>query len=238
MEWEHAILHIANNEEGMNRRAEAPLAVMQRFAAIIAERRIEPREDIVSKALAYEVDGKPVTDSDLLSFCLLMFMAGLDTVSATLGWIFLHLGRVPEDRDRILQQPEIIPSAIEEFVRAYAIVIPARKITQDIEIQGCPFKVGDMVNIPLSAATRDDAAFNDARTIDIERKPNNHIAFGAGPHRCLGSHLARRELKIAMEEWHKRIPNYRLDPTAELFETGGQLGLMALPLIWDVDPSS
>jgi cytochrome P450 len=238
MQWEHSILHIANDEEGLKQRAEASLAVMQRFAAIIGERRVEPREDIVSKALAYEIDGEPVTDADLLSFCLLMFMAGLDTVSATLGWIFLHLARTPEDRDRIVRQPELIPTAVEEFVRAYAIVIPARKVTEDIEIQGCPFKAGDMVNIPLSAATRDDAAFTDARTIDIERKPNNHIAFGAGPHRCLGSHLARRELKIAMEEWHKRIPSYRLAPDAALFETGGQLGLTTLPLIWDVDLSS
>jgi cytochrome P450 len=129
MQWEHAILHIANDEEGLKQRAEASMAVMQRFAAIIAERRIQPREDIVSKALAYEIDGEPVTEADLLSFCLLMFMAGLDTVSATLGWIFLHLARTPEDRDRILQQPELIPTAVEEFVRAYAIVIPARKVT-------------------------------------------------------------------------------------------------------------
>jgi cytochrome P450 len=234
MEWEHAILHIAHDADGMTKRAEASMAVMQRFATVIAERRIEPREDIVSKALAYEIDGQPVTDADLCSFCLLMFMAGLDTVSATLGWIFKHLAENPDDRERILAKPELIPSAIEEFVRAYAIVIPARKVTEDIEIQGCPFKAGDMVNIPLAAATRDDAAFPDARSIDIERKPNNHIGFGAGPHRCLGSHLARRELKIALEEWHKRIPNYRLAPDAELTETGGQLGLQALALTWDV----
>jgi cytochrome P450 len=234
MAWEHAILHIANDEQGLEQRAEASRAVMQRFASIIAERRVEPRDDIVSKALTYEVDGEPVTDADLLSFCLLMFTAGLDTVSATLGWIFLHLARTPEDRERILQQPDLIRTAVEEFVRAYAIVIPARKVTEAIEIQGCPFKAGDMVNIPLNAATRDDAAFTDARTIDIERKPNNHIAFGAGPHRCLGSHLARRELKMAIEEWHKRIPIYRLDPNAELFEAGGQLGLTTLPLVWDV----
>ncbi|MET0703167.1 MAG: cytochrome P450 [Mycobacterium sp.] len=233
MEWEHAILHIAHDDAGQKQRSDASLAVMNRFAEIIAERRIEPRDDIVSKAINYEVDGKPVSDEDLLSFCLLMFMAGLDTVSATLGWTFMHLAQHPDDRQKILDQPELIPTAVEEFVRAYAIVIAARKVTEDIEIQGCPFKAGDMVNVPLNAATRDDNAFRDALTVDIERKPNNHIAFGAGPHRCLGSHLARRELKIAVEEWHKRIPHYRIDPDAQLLESGGQLGLKALPLIWD-----
>jgi cytochrome P450 len=212
----------------------AMFAVMGRFSTVIAQRREQPRDDIVSKALTYQIDGEPVTDQDLLSFCLLMFMAGLDTVSVTLGWMFLHLARNDDDRHRLVAEPAIIPTAVEEFVRAYAIVIPARKVMQDIEIQGCPMKAGDMVNIPLAAATRDDAAFPDATTVDIARKPNNHIGFGAGPHRCLGSHLARLELRIAMEEWHARIPNYRLAPDAQMLETGAQLGLESLPLVWDL----
>lgn len=235
MEWEHAILHAPIDDADPSRdlRLQAMQAVMGRFAAIIAERRVAPRDDIVSKALTFEVDGKPVSDEDLLSFCLLMFMAGLDTVAVSLGWIFRHLAGHPPDRQRIVDEPELIPTAIEEFLRAYAIVIPARKVIRDTEIQGCPMKVGDMVNIPLAGATRDEAAFRDAKTVDIERTPNNHIAFGAGPHRCLGSHLARRELRIALEEWHKRIPEYRLVAGSELFETGGQLGLTSLPLEWD-----
>lgn len=234
MEWEHAILHTPAGDAatGQNPKLEAMQAVMGRFAAIIAERRVEPCDDIVSSALTFEVDGEPVSDQDLLSFCLLMFMAGLDTVAVSLGWIFRHLAGHPVDRQRIVDDPELIPSAVEEFLRAYAIVIPARKVVQDTEIQGCPMKVGDMVNIPLAAATRDESAFLDSKTVDIERSPNNHIAFGAGPHRCLGSHLARRELRIALEEWHKRIPEYRITPGSELFETGGQLGLTSLPLEW------
>jgi cytochrome P450 len=206
--------------------------VMGRFAEIVAERREEPRDDIVSKALKYEIDGKPVSDADLLSFCLLMFMAGLDTVSVTLGWSFLHLARNDNDRERIVADPGLITSAVEEFLRAYAIVVPARKVMKDVEIQGCPMKAGDMVNIPLIAATRDEAAFPDAKRVDITRKPNRHIAFGAGPHRCLGSHLARRELHIALEEWHKRISDYRVADGAQLQETGGQIGLHSLPLVW------
>ncbi len=235
MEWEHAILHTPAGDLETTQQVKigAMQAVMGRFAEIIAERRVDPRDDIVSKALAFEVDGEPVSDADLLSFCLLMFMAGLDTVAVTLGWIFQHLATHTEDRQRIVDDPEVIPTAIEELLRAYAIVIPARKVMKDTEIQGCPMKAGDMVNIPLATATRDEAAFENAKTVDIARTPNNHIAFGAGPHRCLGSHLARRELKIALEEWHKRIPEYRLSPDVELIETGGQLGLTSLPLEWD-----
>lgn len=236
MEWEHAILHtVAEEDVAPEQRASfaAMMAVVGRFMTVIAERRAEPQDDIVSKALNFEIDGKPVTDEDLLSFCLLMFIAGLDTVSVTLGWALHHLATHPEDRERIVAEPELIPSAIEEILRAYAIVIPARKVMSDIEIQGCPMKAGDMVSLPLNAATRDDVAFDDAKEFDIARTPNNHIAFGAGPHRCLGSHLARLELRIALEEWHKRIPSYRLAEDAELIETGGQIGLTTLPLEWD-----
>lgn len=234
LEWEHDILHIdLGDERGQEKQISAMMAVMGRFSTVIAERRKQPCDDIVSKAIEYEIDGKPVTDADLLSFCLLMFMAGLDTVSVTLGWIFLHLARNEDDRSRIVADPNLIPTAVEEFLRAYAIVIPARKVMKDVDVQGCPMKAGDMVNIPLNAATRDEAAFPNATAVDITRKPNNHIAFGAGPHRCLGSHLARRELRIALEEWHKRIPHYRVPADAQLVETGGQLGLEALPLVWD-----
>ena len=148
--------------------------------------------------------------------------------------MFLHLARNDDDRQRIVNEPAIIPTAVEEFVRAYAIVIPARKVMQDIDVQGCPMKAGDMVNIPLAAATRDEAAFTDATSVYITRKPNNHIGFGAGPHRCLGSHLARQELRIALAEWHKRIPDYRVAPDAQMLESGSQLGLESLPLVWDI----
>jgi cytochrome P450 len=229
MEWEHAILHSGGDPEAPMM---ASMAVLQRFQTTIDERRAHPRDDLISYAISYQIDGKPVSNDDLLMFCLLMFMAGLDTVSATLGWTFLHLARNETDRHKLANDPALIPTAIEEFLRAYAIVIPARKVTADTVVQGCPMKAGDMVSIPLSAATRDEAAFSGAMSVDIARERNNHIAFGAGPHRCLGAHLARRELKIALEEWHKRIPNYGLANGQQLLETGGQLGLESLYLQW------
>ncbi|PPJ16295.1 cytochrome P450 [Nocardia nova] len=234
MEWEHAILHntVADLDERNRIAGAAMMAVMGRFSEIIAERRETPRDDIVSKALEFRIDDEPVSDSDLLSFCLLMFMAGLDTVSVTLGWSFYHLATHPGDRAAIVADPDLIPGAVEEFLRAYAIVVPARKVVTDTVVQGCPVKAGDMIGFPLSAATRDPAAFHEPTKIDIHRTGNNHIAFGAGPHRCLGSHLARRELRIALEEWHKRVPDYRIAPAAELVETGSQIGLTSLPLEW------
>ena len=234
MEWEHMILHSPGDARDV--KAAGMQAVMGRFAEIIADRRANPRDDLVSKALEFEIDGAPPSDQALLSFCLLMFMAGLDTVSVTLGWSFLHLAENDKDRQMILDDPSVVDTAIEEFLRAYAIVIPGRKAMEDIEIQGCPIKKGEVVSLPLNAATRDAAEFDDPTIVDITRFPNRHIAFGAGPHRCLGSHLARRELQIALQEWHKRIPNYRVAPGARenLTETGGQLGLISLPLVWDI----
>ncbi|MFZ2178015.1 MAG: cytochrome P450 [Rhodococcus sp. (in: high G+C Gram-positive bacteria)] len=232
MIWEHEILHTTGvGEEVGVRKLAAMNAVITYFGTIIDERRKNPQDDLISQALTFEIDGKPVTQADMNSFCLLMFMAGMDTVSATLGLIFHHLAENPDDRQRLVDDPDLIPTAIEEFIRAYAIVIPARQATKDTEIAGCPIRAGEMVSLPLNSATRDETAFDDATTVKIDRTPNNHIGFGAGPHRCLGSHLARRELKIALEEWHKRIPNYRLAEGASPKETGSQLGLDSVPLV-------
>lgn len=235
MVWEHQILRSPKTEEGYADRMRGMRSVTEYFAEVIARKRAEPGDDLISAALQFEIGGKPVEENDLLAFCLLMFMAGLDTVTATLGYSFLHLARNQRDRERIVADRTLIPSAIEEFVRAYAIVLPGRKATRDIEVQGCPVKKGDMVLLPLNASTRDEAAFEDARTVKIDRFPNNHIGFGAGPHRCLGMHLARRELKIAFQEWHDRIPVYRLSGDGELTESGGQLNLTSpLRLEWEV----
>jgi cytochrome P450 len=125
-----------------------------------------------------------------------------------------------------------MPTAIEELLRFNAFVPPARKLKQDIEYEGCPMKAGQMVLMPLWSATRDPRAFEDAGEVRIDRSPNRHIAFGAGPHRCAGAHLARRELLVAMEEWHKRIPDYEIDQSEAIVEHGWQCGPDNLPLVW------
>jgi cytochrome P450 len=206
---------------------------MEMFREISIERRAHPtgNDDLVNAALSWEIDGEKISDDDLVAFFLLMFEAGLDTVTNELSYATWHLATHPEDRQRILDDPALIPFAIEEFLRYYAIVTPSRKAMADVVHHGCPIKKGDMVYLPLAAATRDPREFPEADRVVIDRSPNNHIAFGAGPHRCLGSHLARREMRIALEEWHKRIPSYEVPEGADVPEyIGVQMGIQSLPL--------
>ena len=234
MEWEANILHSNGStpEEIQVNREAGMAAVREYFRAIIAQRRAEPGDDLVSHALAFKIDERPITDDEAVSYCFFMFMAGLDTVAAAIGYALFHLATHPEDRQRIAADPSLIPAAMEEILRAYAFTVPARKLTQDVEVAGCPIPAGTMVSLPLRAATRDENAFPNGTEIDIDRKPNNHIAFGAGPHRCLGSHLARHELRIALEEWHKRIPEYRMAEGAVVREAGRSSGPDQVRLVW------
>jgi cytochrome P450 len=231
--WEHEILHLTPEEDPDRTRGYAAMiAVMEYFSGLIEEKRAHPADDLLTRALTWTIDGEPISRDDLLSWCLLMFMAGLDTVSIQLAYSYWHLATHDEDRRRIVEEPGVIPAAIEELLRYYAFVAPARKVVTDVDFHGCPLRAGDMVLVPLSAATRDPQLFPEPDRVILDRSPNNHIAFGAGPHRCLGSHLARRELRIALEEWHRRIPEYRLTEGVEVTEHGGMYGIDRLELSW------
>jgi cytochrome P450 len=233
LHWEDEILHLSREQDPESARAlTAMIEVMGYFDDLLARRRNDRGDDLVSQCLDWTIDGKPIPHDDLLSFCLLMFMAGLDTVTIQLTFMFWHLATHADDRDRIIGEPAIIPSAVEEFLRAYAFVPPARKVTRDVDFHGCPMKAGDMVLLPLCNATRDPEAFADANKVIVDRSPNNHNAFGAGPHRCLGAHLARRELRVALEEWHKRIPHYRVRQGFDVLERGTMFGIAELALEW------
>ena len=231
-EWETSILHTGavGNEESLK----AMFEVNAYFMGLVEERRKAPRDDLLSTAMNFEIDGQRVSDEDLLSFCLLMFMAGLDTVAMQLSYSMMHLATHDEDRRRLVADPSLFPVAIEEFLRYYSFVTPGRKVVQDTEINGCPVKAGQMVYLPLVSANRDTAEFPDADRVVVDRAVNRHIAFGAGPHRCLGSHLARQELRIGLTEWHARVPEYHLVEGVPIREHGGQIGLDNLPLTWDV----
>ncbi|MCW2622556.1 MAG: putative cytochrome [Frankiales bacterium] len=235
MEWEHAMLHTTQEDDpDGSRRLDGMVKVQTYFAGLIAQRRAahDPEaQDIVSHALTWEVNGAPVTDADMLSCLLLLFMAGLDTVAAQLSYIFRHLAAHPEDRRRIVADPTLIPHAVEELLRAFPIVQTARKATRDADFHGCPIKTGDMAVFPLSMAGRDDQAFPEAKRVDFDREDVRHLSFGAGPHRCLGSHLARQELVVVLEEWHKRIPDYEIvgEPREH---AGGVFGLDTMALRW------
>ena len=239
LEWETSILH-PDEPDPMVARDKAQAAqgaVTQYFAGMIAERRAMAPEDrpagIATEALDWQIDGRQVTDQELLQFYLLMFMAGLDTVTAELTYGFAHLANNPEDRQRLVDEPEIVDRVTEELLRAYPIVNIPREVSEDTVIAGCPVKAGSFVVVSLPSTGRDEKQHDDPLNVDFDRETKSHLTFGAGPHRCLGSHLARHELSIAYEEWHKVIPNYWVPEGYEATEsTGGMMALTSLPLRW------
>jgi cytochrome P450 len=196
---------------------EAGQQIYDYFEDVIAERRKNPREDVVGGFLEAEIDGRRLTTEEMLDMCFTLLVGGLDTVKATLTAFMAFLGQNDSYRRRLVDDPAAIPQAIEELLRwETPTTLFIRRSTADQEILGCPVHKGDMVILSNGAANLDPDVFPDAMTVDFGRKPNRHIAFGSGIHRCLGSHLARRELNVAMQEWHRRIPNWSLKPGTNL----------------------
>ncbi|KAA9163668.1 cytochrome P450 [Amycolatopsis acidicola] len=231
--WVHEILHLSYEQDPDRGRQLAGInAVSAYFGEQIARRREAPTDDLLSRAMTWQIDGEPISDRDLHAFCVLMFQAGLDTVPISVGWSLYHFATHPGQRAAIVADPSLIPVSVEEILRVYSFVIPARKATKDIEIGGCPVKSGEMVMLPLAVSNRDPGRYENPSEVDLTRRTSNHIAFGSGPHRCLGSHLARLELNVAVEEWHRRIPDYRIAAGQELEETGNMYGIKSLRLEW------
>ena len=151
------------------------------------------------------MEGAPVDDGIILGMAALVLIAGVDTTWSAIGSSLWHLATHPEDRRRLVADPELMPTAIEEFLRAYAPVTMAREVTEDVEYAGCPMKAGDKVLMNFPAANRDPEAFEHPDVVQLDRAHNRHVAFGSGIHRCAGSNLARMELQVALEEWLARI---------------------------------
>jgi cytochrome P450 len=211
------------------------------FAAQIAGRRADPLDadtDILTFLIQSRIclEGEPadrlLTDDEVLDICFMLVVAGLDTTRAQLGWMLYHFATHPEDRRRVIGDPDLVVPAVEEVLRYYSIIYgDGRKVTRDVEYHGCPMRKGDMVYGMTSAANRDHR-FEDSDTFVLDRSPVPNLAFAAGPHRCLGSHLARSELQIALQEWLRLIPDYQVDSGEPLTERGAQLSLVSLPLTW------
>ena len=205
------------------------------MGTVLEERRTSPRpDDLLSEVVGWKIHGEPIPEADLRSLCLLLFMAGLDTVTTALAYTMFHLASTSDDQAWVRRDPTIIPSAVEEMLRFYPSVAPARKVTRDADFNGCPVKAGQMVWLPLTAANRDDDNVPDAGRVILDRVHNRHVGFGAGPHRCLGAHLARMEMRVALEEWHRLIPDYRIDPDGSIVERmASNMVLESLPLVWE-----
>lgn len=188
------------------------------FNGALDGREADPTDDILTHFITAEVDGDRMTREEILDLCFLFLIAGLDTVSDSLTCMFAFLATHPEHRRQIVDDPAVIPAAVEEMLR-YESPVPyavPRVATQDVELpNGVTVTAGTAVTVAYGGANIDPVEFPDGGEVRFDREHNRHIAFGGGVHRCLGSHLARRELRIALGEWHRRIPDYGLKPGHE-----------------------
>jgi cytochrome P450 len=208
--------------------------IYEYFQTVVDERRAEPaRSDLLGRIMEAELDGEKLTDHEILDVCFLFMIAGLDTVTDSLDCMFAYLAQFPDHRQQLVDHPEVIPSAIEELLR-WESPVPAvaRVATEETVVGGCPIHAGEQVMLLLASANTDDAAHPGIDSVDLERDPNPHLAFGGGVHRCLGSHLARLELRVALREFHKRIPDYSLADGTVLEYTPGLRSLNTLPIVF------
>lgn len=197
----------------------------------VERRREQPGDDLISYLLSVEIDGQPLSEQHILGTLVLLIIAGIDTTWSSIGASIWHLATHPHDLRRLVAEPDLLPTAIEEFLRAYAPVTMAREVVKETTVSGCPFKEGGQVLLSYPAANRDPLKFPDAHNVLIDRAHNPHAAFGLGRHRCLGSNLARMEMTIALQEWLKRYPRFSLQEEAFVVWSEGTVrGPRVLPV--------
>jgi cytochrome P450 len=234
--WVHMLLEVAPGD--LDSGFFALMDFLTYFRERLLERRAEPRDDIVSylaEAMIAdtEVDGgeRPLTDQEILGVCLLLLLAGIDTTWSSIGSAIWHLAQHPDQAQRLRDEPDLWPLALEELLRAYSPVTMAREVAVDVELGGCPMRAGDPLLLPFPSANRDPEMFEHPDEVILDRERNRHLAFGVGIHRCLGSNLARLELQVAVQRFIERIPEFRLaDPGAVRWSVGQVRGPRALPL--------
>ncbi len=214
-------------------RANSGRRIYAYFEDQIAECKKKPRNDLMTFLVEAEIDGEKLSHNEILDISFLQIIAGLDTVTATLGCNLAYLAANPDQQALLVQNPGKIENAIEELLRWETPVtgVP-RLIKQDVEIAGVTLKAGEMVLLLLGSANIDPREFDAADVVDFDRERNRHVAFASGPHRCLGSHFARMELRVAMEAWHARIPSYRIKEGETPIYSPGIREVQYLPLVW------
>ena len=229
-DWAVRILQVGQIDIEVGRTATKE--VIEFFRVELADRRVEPRDDLISYLATTTLDGDPLTDKHILGTCFLLLIAGIDTTWSSIGAALLHLGTHHDDRDRLVREPALMPTAVEELLRAYSPVTMAREAIAEVDVGGrlvCP---GEKVLLPFPSANRDPAMFDSPDEVRIDREHNRHLAFGAGMHRCAGSNLARMELRVGIEEWLARFPKFRLADDAVVEWTGGQVrGPRSVPVL-------
>jgi cytochrome P450 len=228
--WERSMIRPASAQDAVS----GMTAVIAYLEDFIREQRRRPTTDLMRGVLsARYADQRPLTDKEVLGVVFILYIGGLDTVYSTLGWIFRHLAQDPALQQRLRAEPEVITQAVEELLRAYSVASSARTVARDFDFHGVRMRAGDDVLLSLPLAGRDPQAYDDPHTVDIDR-PVRHIAFGTGPHTCIGLRLAKREIRIVLEKLLARFANIRLPAGAEIaFHTSNVFGIDRLPLEWD-----
>jgi cytochrome P450 len=227
--WMH---NISSSDDA--KRSDAFLNIDKAMHDLIVTRQACREDDLISHLLDSDIRGRQPDMVDMQSYCLLLFTAGLDTLVNTFTFGMYHLARHLQLQDRIRADRALIPEFIEEVLRRYAVAMPPRVVAQDAEFGGVRLTKGERVLMMLPAANLDEAAFPGALEFDVDRENKTHITFNSGPHRCVGSHLARLELRVFFEEWFERMPNVRHDPAnPPTYRPGLNLTICKLPLIWD-----
>lgn len=216
------------------RRVEIQNRMMAIMRALFEERRLAPRDDMMSALVTAEVRGRPLTMEELESYGLLLFQAGLDTVANTLSFTFHFLAQHPDLQQRLASDPACYPDFVEEALRRFSIVQQTRLVKKDYDFQGVAFRKGDMLACPLALGGMDERVNADPLTFDIDRKDRQHVAFSTGPHICVGNILARTEMRVLAEEWFRRIPAFRLTPGSHAhWHTGGVFAISGFEIEWD-----
>ena len=199
----------------------------------IRERRANPGEDAISDMANGLVDGQPISEHTLTGMVTLMLMAGLDTVAGMMGFFMWHLAQNPEQRHFLRAHPDRIPDAVDELLRRFSITTQGRVAARDVEIDGVTVKRGEQVVICTPLHGLDDSRYPNSLEVDFDRKPRTHYTFGGGVHRCAGANLARAELRVLLEEWLPRIPDFELDPNGKtVMGCHAVASLLSLPLVW------
>ena len=224
-------IHRIMEQPGTEERVEYEDSIDFYLDTLIAARAAEPQDDLISRMTHATIEGHRLEHEHVRGTCGLLIIAGVDTTWSAIGASLWHMAQHPEDRRRWIEDPEVRPFAVEEFLRFYAPVTMARLVAEDTEFAGRSMRADDWVLLPFPAANRDPEAFEDAGEFVIDRLRNRHVAFGLGIHRCLGSNLARMELTVALEEWMERVPHFELaDPAGVTWSTGQIRGPRTLPV--------
>lgn len=227
LDWEMNLLH----NHDLAKIAVATRSVVDYLRGEIDDRRANPRDDLITFGVQAQKQGKALTDDELVGFTFNLFIGGLDTVSTNMGLHFWHLATHAEDQAALRADPARIPNAIEELMRAYGAVTTFRTCKKEVAVNGVTFLPGDKVAMSTTLAGRDPTEFDDPAAVRFDRRPR-HVSFGFGPHICVGMHLARREMRIAMEEFLTRIPDFRVQDGHVVRCHLGMIQPVELPLVW------